>query len=99
MAHAGEPVGNAGALLRNLLQDSRSAVADDVVVALHLVAVAYTGPHLLAIARVSAASVSSRRRTASSAARTSPDARNADRSFRRDRSRRRTGGRCPAPSS
>ena len=36
MAHSGEPIGNAGALLGNLLEDSRSSVADDVVVALHL---------------------------------------------------------------
>ena len=36
MAHACEPVGNAGALLGNLLEDSRAAVADDVVVALHV---------------------------------------------------------------
>ena len=37
MAHAGEPVGDAGALLGNLLEDSGPSVADDVVVALHLV--------------------------------------------------------------
>jgi hypothetical protein len=36
MAHPGEPVGDAGALLGNLLEDSRPSVADDVVVALHV---------------------------------------------------------------
>ena len=36
MAHSGEPVGDAGALLGNLLEDSGPSVADDVVVALHL---------------------------------------------------------------
>jgi len=36
MTDPGEPVGNAGALLGNLLEDSRPSVADDVVVALHL---------------------------------------------------------------
>ena len=36
MAHPGEPVGNAGALLGHLLEDSGPSVADDVVVALHL---------------------------------------------------------------
>ena len=35
MAHPGEPVGDAGALFGNLLEDSGSSVADDVVVALH----------------------------------------------------------------
>jgi hypothetical protein len=35
MAHAGEPVGDAAALLGNLLEDSGPSVADDVVVALH----------------------------------------------------------------
>jgi hypothetical protein len=36
MAHPGEPVGDAGALLGNLLEDSGPSVAGDVVVALHL---------------------------------------------------------------
>ena len=36
MAHPGEPVGDAGALLGNLLEDSGPSVADDVVIALHL---------------------------------------------------------------
>ena len=36
MAHPCEPVGDAGALLGNLLEDSGPSVADDVVVALHL---------------------------------------------------------------
>ncbi len=36
MAHPGEPVGNAGALLGNLLEDSGPSIADDVVVALHV---------------------------------------------------------------
>src|SRR5882672_4065280 len=36
MAHTREPVGDAGALLGNLLEDSRPSVADDVVVTLHL---------------------------------------------------------------
>ena len=36
MTHPGEPVGDAGALLGNLLEDSGPSVADDVVVALHL---------------------------------------------------------------
>ena len=35
MAHPGEPVGDAGALLGNLFEDSGSSVANDVVVALH----------------------------------------------------------------
>jgi hypothetical protein len=35
MAHSGEPVGYAAALLANLLEDSRPSVADNVVVALH----------------------------------------------------------------
>src|SRR5688572_13226617 len=35
MAHPGEPFGDAGALLGNLLEDSGTSVADDVVVALH----------------------------------------------------------------
>src|SRR5438270_13223712 len=35
MTHSGEPVGNASALLGNLLENSRPSVADDVVVALH----------------------------------------------------------------
>ena len=34
MTHPGEPVGDAGALLGNLLEDSGPSVADDVVVAL-----------------------------------------------------------------
>jgi hypothetical protein len=38
MAHPGEPVGDAGALLGDLLEDFRSAVAGDVVVALHVAA-------------------------------------------------------------
>ena len=38
MAHPGEPVGDAGALLGNLLEDSGPSVADDVVVALHVAA-------------------------------------------------------------
>ena len=37
MTHAGEPVGDAGALLGNLLEDSGPSVADDVVVALHVI--------------------------------------------------------------
>jgi hypothetical protein len=37
MADPGEPVDDAGALLGDLLQDSGPSVADDVVVALHLV--------------------------------------------------------------
>ena len=36
MAHAGEPVGDAGALLGHLLEDPGPSVADDVVVALHV---------------------------------------------------------------
>ena len=44
MAHPGEPVGDAGALLGNLLEDSGPSVADDVVIALHLASLAYTGP-------------------------------------------------------
>jgi hypothetical protein len=35
VAHPGEPVGDAGALLGNLLEDARAAVAGDVVVPLH----------------------------------------------------------------
>jgi hypothetical protein len=34
MAHPREPVGDAGALFGHLLEDSRSSVTDDVVVAL-----------------------------------------------------------------
>ena len=44
MAHAGEPVGDASALFGNLLEDSGPSVADDVVVALHVERIAYTGP-------------------------------------------------------
>jgi hypothetical protein len=36
MAHSGEPVSDAGALLGNLLEDSGPSVADDVVVVLHV---------------------------------------------------------------
>ena len=36
MTHAGEPVGDTGALLGHLLEDSGTSVADDVVVALHV---------------------------------------------------------------
>ena len=43
MAHAGEPVGNAGALFGNLFEDPRSPVADDVVIPSHIVRVAYIG--------------------------------------------------------
>src|SRR5258708_10636887 len=35
MTHPGEPVGDAGALLDNLLENSGPSVADDVVVVLH----------------------------------------------------------------
>src|SRR5688572_30812193 len=35
MTHPGQPVGDAGALLGNLLENSRPAIADDVMVALH----------------------------------------------------------------
>jgi hypothetical protein len=35
MAHAGEPIRDAGALFCDLLQDARPAVADDVVVGLY----------------------------------------------------------------
>jgi hypothetical protein len=38
MAHTGEPIGNTGALLGSLLEDSGSPIADDVVVALHVAA-------------------------------------------------------------
>ena len=44
MAHPGEPVGDAGALLGNLLEDSGPSVANDVVVTLHVdCRLAYTG--------------------------------------------------------
>ncbi len=36
MTHPGEPVGDAGALLRNLLEDPGPSVAGDIVVAFHL---------------------------------------------------------------
>ena len=36
VAHPGEPVGDAGALLRHLLEDAGPSVAGDVVVALHV---------------------------------------------------------------
>jgi hypothetical protein len=36
MTHLGKPVGDAAALLGNLLEDSGTSVAEDVVVALHL---------------------------------------------------------------
>ena len=44
MTHSGEPVGDAGALLGNLLENSGPSVADDVVVALHFAEwlIAYT---------------------------------------------------------
>jgi hypothetical protein len=35
MSDPGEPIGDAGALFGNLLEDSRPSVADDVVVPLH----------------------------------------------------------------
>ena len=35
MTHAGESVGDAAALLGNLLEDSGTSIANDVVVALH----------------------------------------------------------------
>src|SRR5918992_4579868 len=44
MAHPGEPVGDAGALLGNLLEDSGPSVADDVVVALHFVPGGFAPP-------------------------------------------------------
>src|SRR4051812_17964535 len=44
MTHAGEPVGNPGALVGDLLEDSRSAVADDVVVGFHSEAVLLLTP-------------------------------------------------------
>ena len=45
MEHTGEPVGDAGALLDDLLEDSGSSVANDVLVALHFDDVAYTVLH------------------------------------------------------
>src|SRR5687767_3330194 len=36
MTHAGEPVGDSGALLSNLLENPRAAVPGNVVVALHV---------------------------------------------------------------
>src|SRR5262249_18388818 len=36
MTHAAEPIGNAGALLGDLFENPGSAVADDVVITLHL---------------------------------------------------------------
>jgi hypothetical protein len=44
MSHTGEPVGDAGALLGDLLEDPGPSVADDVVVALHVEPLAYTLP-------------------------------------------------------
>src|SRR5687767_8116487 len=44
MAHPGEPVGDAGALVGNLLEDSRSSVADDVVVTLHVLPGGFAPP-------------------------------------------------------
>ena len=41
MADTGEPVGDAGALLDHLLENSGSSVADDVVITLHFAGVAY----------------------------------------------------------
>ena len=48
MTHSGEPVGDAGAVLRHLFENSGPSVPDDVVVALHFVAkpIAYTDRHL-----------------------------------------------------
>src|SRR5258705_10204263 len=48
MAHPREPIGDAGALLGNLLEDPGPSVADDVLVALHFAGmfcglIAYTG--------------------------------------------------------
>ena len=44
VAHRSQPVGDAGALLDHLLEDSGAAVADDVVIALHYAGMlAYTG--------------------------------------------------------
>ena len=50
MAHPGKPVGDAAALLGDLLEDSGPSVADDVLVALHLPrhfrgSIAYIVPH------------------------------------------------------
>jgi hypothetical protein len=45
MAHPGEPVGDAGALLGNLLEDSGPSVAGDVVIALHVAALAQVRPN------------------------------------------------------
>ncbi len=45
MAHSGEPVGDAGLLFGDLLEDPGPSVADDVVVALHDADLAYIVPH------------------------------------------------------
>src|SRR5688572_18312018 len=60
MAHPGEPVGDARALLGDLLEDSGPSVADDVVVALHAGDVAYTGARLPPQPRLDLASAASR---------------------------------------
>ena len=44
MAHPGEPVGDPGALLGNLLEDSGASVAGDVVVALHFLPGGFAPP-------------------------------------------------------
>ena len=43
MADPGEPVGDAGALFGNLLEDLGPSVTGDIVVALHFAEVAYIG--------------------------------------------------------
>ncbi len=43
VTHPGKPIGNAGAQSGDLLEDAGPTVADDVVVALHLSDVVYTG--------------------------------------------------------
>jgi hypothetical protein len=46
MTDPGEPVGDAGALFDNLLEDPGASVADDVVIALHVPnPLAYTVPY------------------------------------------------------
>src|SRR5204862_785402 len=63
MTYPGETVGDAGALLGNLLENSGASVADDVVVALHLLfggLIAYTATSPLTSSRSASAKASAR---------------------------------------
>ena len=64
MTHPGEPVSDAGALLGNLLEDPGPSVADDVVVALHLLTGGLRPPNPLTRFRLRAKRYGETRRVA-----------------------------------